>query len=386
MSGAELNSASDFKLYIMIKISRFLLLSLFIFAACTSDNEVREENGGGENSFDRKAMLANWADNIIVPAFNNFKSSTQDLQDKTKTFTANPSEENLVKLRLAYEKAYLDFQTVSMFEIGKAEELNYRNFLNTYPVDVNTVVSEIESGDYNLLLPSTYDEQGFPALDFLINGLADSDQEIVSIYSSGEYKNYLTDVSERINSLTSEVNASWQGTFRDNFVNNTSSSSTGSVDRFTNDFVLYYEKFLRTGKIGFPAGVFTGEPSPGNVEALYSKGLSKALYIQSVKSVQDFLNGKHFDSNQVGPSYKQYLDYLDSMKDGQNLSSLINSQFGVILDQASELDQSLKSQVQTNNVEMLEAFDELQKQVVLLKVDMMQALSISVDYVDSDGD
>jgi predicted lipoprotein len=370
----------------MIKISRFLLLSLFIFAACTSDNEVREENGGGENSFDRKAMLANWADNIIVPAFNNFKSSTQDLQDKTKTFTANPSEENLVKLRLAYEKAYLDFQTVSMFEIGKAEELNYRNFLNTYPVDVNTVVSEIESGDYNLLLPSTYDEQGFPALDFLINGLADSDQEIVSIYSSGEYKNYLTDVSERINSLTSEVNASWQGTFRDNFVNNTSSSSTGSVDRFTNDFVLYYEKFLRTGKIGFPAGVFTGEPSPGNVEALYSKGLSKALYIQSVKSVQDFLNGKHFDSNQVGPSYKQYLDYLDSMKDGQNLSSLINSQFGVILDQASELDQSLKSQVQTNNVEMLEAFDELQKQVVLLKVDMMQALSISVDYVDSDGD
>lgn len=370
----------------MIKISRFLLLTFLVFAACTSDNGSGVENGGSENSFDRKAMLANWADNIIIPAFENFESSTQDLQDRTNIFVEDPSEENLVQLRSAYEKAYLDFQTVSMFEIGKAEELNYRNFLNTYPVDVNTIISEIESGDYNLLLPSTFDEQGFPALDFLINGLADNDQEIVNAYASEEYQNYLLDVSERINSLTGEVNASWQGTFRDNFVNNTSSSSTGSIDRFTNDFVLYYEKFLRSGKIGFPAGVFSGEPSPGNVEALYSKDLSKALYIKSVKSVQDFFNGKYFGSNQSGPSYKQYLDYLDSMKDGQNLSSLINNQFGVILDQASELDQSLKSQVQTNNTEMLEAFDELQKQVVLLKVDMMQALSISVDYVDSDGD
>lgn len=370
----------------MIKISRFLLLTFLVFAACTSDTEEGNENGGGENSFDRKAMLANWADNIIIPAFENFESSTQGLEDKTKIFVENPSQENLVQLRLAYEKAYLDFQTVSMFEIGKAEELSYRNFLNTYPADVTSINSKIESGEYNLLLPSAYDEQGFPALDYLINGLSDNDQETVSLYASGEYKNYLSDVSERINSLTSEVNASWQGTFRDNFVNNTSSSSTGSVDRFTNDYVMYYEKFLRSGKIGYPAGVFSGEPSPGNVEALYSEDLSKALYIRSVKSVQDFFNGKHFGSNQNGLSYKQYLDYMDSLKGDQNLSNLINDQFGIILNQASGLDQNLKSQVQTNNTEMLEAFDELQKQVVLLKVDMMQALSISVDYVDSDGD
>lgn len=369
----------------MIKISKLLFLALFVFAACTSDNGDEEEIIGS-NSFDRKAMLANWADNIIVPAFENFASSTQDLQEKTNSFTTNPSEDNLVQLRSAYERAYLDFQTVSMFEIGKAEELNYRNFLNTYPADITTIVNEIESGDYNLSLPSTYNEQGFPALDFLINGLADSDQEIVSAYSSEEYKNYLSDVSKRINSLTNEVNASWQGTFRDNFVNNTSSSSTGSVDKFTNDYVLYFEKFLRSGKIGFPAGVFTGEPSPGNVEALYSQDLSKALYIQSVKSVQDFFNGKYFEGNQTGPSFKQYLDYLDTMKEGQILSNLINSQFSTILNQATGLDQSLKSQVQTNNTEMLQAFDELQKQVVLLKVDMMQALSISIDYVDSDGD
>jgi len=35
---------------------------------------------------------------------------------------------------------------------------------------------------------------------------------------------------------------------------------------------------------------------------------------------------------------------------------------------------------------MLSAYDEVQKAVSMLKVDMFSAMSISVDYVDADGD
>jgi hypothetical protein len=35
---------------------------------------------------------------------------------------------------------------------------------------------------------------------------------------------------------------------------------------------------------------------------------------------------------------------------------------------------------------MLETYNELQRNVVFIKVDMLQALSIDVDYVDADGD
>lgn len=368
----------------MKKFSRILLLAILVFAACSTEDA---EKGGKEDSFDRKAMLANWADNIIIPAFASFRLSTQDLEDKTTAFVENPTETSLGELRLAFETAYIDFQTVSMFEIGKAEEIYYRNFLNTYPANAENIRSKIESGNYNFELPSSYTEQGFPALDFLINGLADTDADIVSFYDSGEeYKNYLKDAAVRINTLTTLVNDSWQEDFRDSFVNNTSSSSTGAVDRFTNDYVMYFEKFLRSGKIGYPAGVFTGDPSPQNVEAYYSTDLSKRLYVRSLESFQEFFNGKHFEDSRTGTSYKEYLDYMDSMKKGEKLSSLINDQFTTILDQASDLDQSLKFQVESNNTKMLAAFDELQKQVVFLKLDMMQALSISVDYVDSDGD
>ena len=40
----------------------------------------------------------------------------------------------------------------------------------------------------------------------------------------------------------------------------------------------------------------------------------------------------------------------------------------------------------TDNNEMIEAYDALQKVVVNLKTDMLISLSITVDYADADGD
>ena len=368
----------------MKRISSILILATLIFAACSTD----ESEPGIENendSFDRAAMLTYWADNIIVPSFENFLGETQKLEAAANTFAQDRDVSSLEALRVQYKQAYQEFQSVSMFEIGKAEELNYRSFLNTYPVNEENLETKLASGNYNLELPSSFAEQGFPALDYLLYGFGSAEESLQTYSSNEEYFNYIVATAERINALTAAVTSSWQGDFRDTFVNNTSSSSTGSVDRFTNDYVMYFEKILRSGKIGYPSGAFTGTPSPENAEALYA-GISKNLYLQAVKSFQDFYNGKAFNGTSTGPSYSQYLQYLDSMKDGADLDMLIKDQFAVIESQGSQLDNNLKSQVESDNTKMLGAFDELQKAVILLKVDMMQALSISVDYVDSDGD
>jgi len=367
----------------MIRISKILLIATLVFTACSTEDDGTGDEGGIEtDSFDRGAMLANWADNIIIPAFNSFKGSTQQLEDLTVAFTNDPSEENLTALRSSFESSYLEFQTVAMFDIGKAEELNYRRSLNTYPLDAAEVNNKISSGSYNLELPSSFKEQGFPAMDYLLYGVGDTKAEVTAKYSSENYKNYLLDVAKRINALTAEVSSSWQGDYRDDFVSNTSSSSTGSVDRFTNKYIMYYETFLRSGKIGYPSGIFTGSPSPINVEGYYSADLSKKLYLEAINSVVDFFNGKSFNGNQTGKSYKQYLEYLDR----SDLANDILDQFDAIKSQASNLNANLKSQVETDNTVMLAAYDELQKAVVLLKLDMVQALSISINYVDSDGD
>ena len=75
------------------------------------------------------------------------------------------------------------------------------------------------------------------------------------------------------------------------FIEDAGSSASSSVNRMVNDYLFYYERFLRSGKIGIPAGVFSGSPLANNVEALYTvttPTLSKSLYLNSLSSFKDF--------------------------------------------------------------------------------------------------
>ncbi|SDX07091.1 imelysin family protein [Aequorivita viscosa] len=370
-----------------LKLSTIVFSLALILASCSNSSDNPES---ADDNFDRGAMLANWADNIIIPAYTSFNAKAADLKTKTSEFSTNPTVEKLQELRNTWESAYVSFQHVSMFEIGKAEELRFRNRVNIYPTDTAQIEGFISTGEYNLDLPSTIDAQGFPALDYMINGLATNDYEIISFYTSHTnaegYKNYVNTLASTISSLSAEVLTSWTAGYRDVFVSNTASSASGAVDKFTNAYIFYYEKSLRAGKIGIPAGVYSNGVLPEKVEAFYKEDISKKLLLESITATHNFFNGKKFDGNTNGPSFKTYLDYLNTIKNGENLSALIDGQFTVAHNKANELNPNFVEQIATDNTKMLQTFDELQRNVVLMKVDMVQALNISINYVDADGD
>ena len=373
------------------------ILGLFLLIGCSSDNGGGMSDDTGPDpdpigaDFQRGPMLVNWADNIILPAYQSFSLTLEALQTAYDNFKADASEANLTALRLAWQDAYLAWQTVSMFEIGPAESIGYRLNMNTYPTDFALIEDHVASGDYDLSLSSNRDTKGFPALDYLINGLADTDTDIVAKYaqpaSNNPYFNYIDDVLADMQSLTSQVLTEWQQGYRDTFVNNDGSSSTASVDRFVNDYIFYYEKFLRAGKMGIPLGVFTGTKVPGNVEAFHKSDFSNTLFLEGLQAVQDFFNGKHFGSGQTGESLDSYLDTLNTLKDGEDLGQVINDQFNTARDMVEALDPFI-DELENNNppTDMLLAYDEVQRAVPLLKVDMVSAMSISIDFVDADGD
>lgn len=373
-----------------------LILTAFIVWSCTDNGP----SGPSPDDFDREAILVNWADNIIIPAFTHFSETTAQLHTSAQNFTSAPNQQSLDQLRASWENAYLAFQQVSMFEMGAG--MNFRRSLNTYPTyadsnsfepedqNINTIIENIESGEYNLELPSTITNQGFPALDYMLHGLGENDAEILSRYTTNEiaenYRSYLTDLTQRIDELTAQVLENWNSNYRDEFVNNSGNGANSSLDMMVNDYIYYYEKNLRAGKIGIPAGVFSGSPLSSHVEAYYSEGFSKALFNEALSASINFFNGIHFEAEVDGQSLDDYLDYLNTMKDGADLTTLINDQFQLAKTEADKLDPDFATQVQSENDQMLSTYDELQRNVVNMKVDMLQALSINVDYVDADGD
>ena len=72
-------------------------------------------------------------------------TKTQNVETAATAFTATPDAAGLQQLRDAYVDAYKSFQSVSMFQVGKAEEINYRSYLNTYPANTSNIDSKISS-------------------------------------------------------------------------------------------------------------------------------------------------------------------------------------------------------------------------------------------------
>ncbi|WP_440121333.1 imelysin family protein [Tenacibaculum sp. Ill] len=367
------------------KFLPFLLLAVVVYA-CSSDSS---DNPTPSDGFDRGAMLTHLADNIIIPSFESFDNQLTTLETKATSFTDAPNATTLAEVRTAWLNAYKAWQHVEMFNIGKAEELGFVNFFNIYPLTVIDVESNVSNGTYDLNSSNNHDAQGFPALDYLLYGVAANDTAILEKYTTdanaANYKKYITDVIAQMSGLTTAILNDWKGSYKNEFVGATGNTVTSSVNKMVNDYVQHYEKSIRTNKVGIPTGTFSsGTTFPEKVEAYYSKTVSKELALEALNASQNFFNGKHFTSNITGVSFKSYLEYLDR----NDLSVAIINQFNSVRTQINTLNNSFSDQITNDNTAMTKTYDELQKNVILLKTDMMQAFNISIDagYVDNDGD
>ena len=367
-----------------------LVVIVSIAFSCGNDDNNNNGGGGSADNFNRKAMLTNWADNIIIPSYQSLATSITSFKTSVQNFTATPNQFTLTALRLNWLGAYKKWQHVEMFNIGKAETLNYGFHMNVYPTNITDIENNVVNGSYDLSHPNNHDAQGFPAIDYLINGLGADDTAILAKYTSdtnaAKYKTYLTDVVNKMDNLTQQVVTDWNGAYKTTFINNDGNTATGSVNKLVNDFIYYYEKGLRANKIGIPAGVWSATTLPSKVEAFYKKDISKELAQEALTAVKDFFNGKYYNGTTTGSSLKSYLDYLNTIKDGVDLSLLINTRLNDATTQLQGLNANFVTQINSNNQLMTQTYDKLQLAVVLFKVDMLQALNISVDYVDADGD
>lgn len=376
-----------------MKFNKFFFITFFILSiifSCSDDSSSSSSDG-----YNRQALLSNIVNNIIIPAHNNFKNELDLFKSNVEVFDNNRDITNLQQLQNQFVEAYKAWQHIEMFNIGYAEEIFYASKMNIYPANISRISDNINAANIDLDSNSNqYSAQGFPAVDYLLFGLAEDNQSILNIYlSSGQDNltmNYLNILSNKMVENTDSVIDYWQSN-KESFINSSGNSSTSSLNMLSNDFVYYFEKGLRANKIGIPAGVWSGE-LPQNVEAYYKGNISKLLAIEGLQASYNFFNGIHFGSNQIdGEGLYDYLAYLDDTNYSDStmfigLEDDIVYSFENSMQKLLLLNDNFAVQIQTDNMKMLEAYDAIQQGVVRLKTNMLSILGISVDYYDADGD
>ncbi len=364
------------------------ILSIFIIACSSSSDD--EQSTIPE--FDRSAVLKNYADNIILPRLNNFRSSVDYLKESVDAYVDSPDITTYTELHNSWLEAYINWQYVEMFNIGKAEEIMFFSKTNTYPVNEGRIKENINSEKTDLSNPNDWSCQGFPGLDYMIHGIANTENEIINQYIQNPLNGkYLKVVINELNDNTDLVLNDWN-TYRNTFVNSVENTATSAFNMLTNDFVYYFEKGLRTNKIGIPSGVFSNNPLSNKVEAYYSskngiEDVSRDLIENALNAVDLVFQGKSSNQSPVGPSFRTYLDFIKANNvSADDIGSIVVNKIQTANQKILDLNKNFINQVESDNGKMLAAFDALQTIVVNLKTDMLSLFNVAVDYTDADGD
>ena len=372
-----------------IKYTLIALFSIFLIISCSGDSDVDQDT---VPEFDRSTILENYLENIIIPRYNDFKVEIEGLKVSINDFTQTPNTSNLQKLHDSWLESYKKWQHIEMFNIGKAEELMYLQKMNAYPADNSRIEANVSSSKTDLTSANDFTSQGFPAIDYMIHGVATDFVSVSNIYANdSKYGDYLKVLVDVMIQNTGDIIQDWSST-KDSFIQSSGNSNTSSLNMVTNDFVYYFEKGLRANKIGIPAGRYSGgDALPSKVEAYYSsknsfQDVSKILAMEAVVASENFFTGKS-STGAMGASLKTYLDYIHASDvNKENLSPLIISNFQEAKQAVNQLDANFINQINNDQLKMMNAFNKLQAIVVNLKTNMLSLLSIQVDYTDADGD
>ena len=368
-------------------MKKTILTFSIIIATVMSCNEASDNISGP--TYDRSTLLNNWYEYSIQPRLSEFGSRLNEMESATKKFSEDKDESSLNNLREKYINAHMAWQRVEMINIGKAEEIYYNSKMNVYPVNTSRVISNISSGSYDFNNANNNPAQGFPTIDYMLYGIGETDEKILEVYGSadGKHINYLKDITDNMKNITDDVIGSWE-TYKNDFISSTENTATSAVNVMVNDFLFYYEKGFRANKIGIPGGVFSTSPIPENVEGYYSRVNSKKLAIEAYDGIIEFFEGRQHGSGTpyTGSSLKSIIVDLDSNTGDNNLGNKISNKMAIAKQKLSDLDENFVNQIESDNLKFLRTYDAIQEVVVLLKVDMLQLLSINVDYIDADGD
>ena len=376
----------------------FLSLFLIVFCSCSSLNSA--ESAQDNLSFkDRKTVLTNYADNFILPTYQNLSSSLTELNNSFQDFKQNKNLNTLDDLQNKFKASHLVWQEASIYELGPAYDYELRAHLSNYTeeaqnsnyrTDTNRVKLKINQEALDFSKKSSQDWKGFPALDYLLFLDVDKDaQEVLDSYavldSESKKTIYTEKVIEDILSRVLQVKENWERNYRTEFIQKDGTAKGSSISDLANQYSKTLEE-IKNKKVGGPAGFQSSDyvNYPHFCEGYYSE-ISKELILRQIDALEKIFIGKNGDLEGLG--FKANLDSLRVPRDnGKLLSDEITKQFQSIKIELNKLEKTLPEEIQKNNPQVEKLYKALERSVVLVKNEMVSGLGTSINYQDNDGD
>lgn len=364
-----------------------LALSLALIS-CT-EKIVDDSGSSGGAGFNRTAMLTNYADHLILPAYAELQVRCNTLNAAAQAFTAAPDINTLTALQTSWDAAALSWQSANAFNFGPANLPTVgllSRAVGTFPVSADGIETLIDTESLNFD-NYAYTTRGFLGMEYLIFNAAGNAAVLARYTSDGNQakrKAYLNAVAFDLKAKVDAVVAAWNGSYRAEFIGNAGTDVSGSVTQLFNAFVLSYED-LKNFKVSLPLGKRPAQtaPEPNKVEAYYS-GRSLVFLKAHLAAIEHIWLGR----TKAGNDSLGFDNYLQSVPGGDALMASTKAQLAAAKAAVNSLPDTvpLASTMQGNGAEVNAAYTELQKLTRYLKSDLGSLLGLTITYNSSDGD
>lgn len=338
---------------------------------------------------DATEVFSDLTQNLILPTYQSFQNSTDELESATIQFCANPNESNLSAARQAWVEAQNELGKTSVFTFGPYEESGIMSAVNFWPTRTGSIETNlIGAAQFSVSDIDSFGagEKGLPAIEYLLFGSRNLNQDVLDLLSADQNAStrcdYLKSLTQDLNNKSSQLYQLWDPD-SGNFSKEFEKAGKGS-DFFPNVIDAITEIVNRQGaiveivrdmKIGKPLGKRSGGVTrPNQVQSPYSQNSLKAI-IANVEGLQDFYRGKN------GMGFYHLLKSKDADAAEELDTLLVES-----LETLRNIPEPLSVAVDQNPSRVEAAYDKLGELKRLYSGQVSSLFGVVPFFSDNDGD
>lgn len=369
-----------------IKTLSITLLSIILiatfFVSCDKDGISEDEY---QIQYRREAQLNNAYTNGIIPLNSSFVFNAKELKTQTQTFVQQPNIENLKNLKIQWVNTLKTWKHLELYNLGIIEDSFIHFEINRWPTNigiVNNFIEGTETINADFIAGNGSSSKGISAMEYLLFSFDDNQEILDQFTTSPNFERrqaYLLSLSENLETKAIALQTLWIMHETD-FISSLENGISGSQNQLTNAMVALIEEII-ISKLGNPLG--NGNGGEINIEDLEAyRSENSLLIIQEHLIALKTLYTGNFNQDSINWGFNDYL-YLIGRT---TLNDAITVSFNNCQERLDVILGSLKQELQDTPQNVIELQDALNGLLVLIKVDMANAIGTTITINDNDGD
>jgi predicted lipoprotein len=355
---------------------------------------VERQTNAQTDSFDRRAMLENIGNNIILPLHEAFLEQVTALQAAAHAFRDAPSEDNLLVMQQPWRDTSFLWEKVNMFKLGRLTFVYHSRIENDSPIAIqiiNDIINGTDPFDESSISVFGSNVIGLRTVEYLTFDPAEGNARVLANFtteaSASRRMLYLMITVDDLFASAEQIWQIWSPEYQNyvaDFIDADDASSVQeSIVMLTNQMLITLESVTNIS-IGWPVGTVAGTIQPDLVQARYS-GYS----IEQIRSFYEILRATFNGDSDVGAGlgYDDYLNAVGAMYNDVPLADAINTEIDHIFATLDTMnDAPLRDLIINDTPRVQTLYDESRDLVIVMKVDMTSQLGVTITFSDADGD